>query len=152
MSRHLVLMFAYHYPPENSIGGERPFRFSKYLSRLGYTCRVFTAADQTGNEDPNTESIADPFFSNPRHTVSWQFERAVRKVFLPGALGIQWSYHASNAAKRYLEKQPHTRLTLFSTFPPVGSHLAAWQLAFSTHFPWIADFRDPMRNEVSANR
>jgi hypothetical protein len=140
-------MFAYHYPPENSIGGERPFRFSKYLSRLGYTCRVFTAADQTGREDRDAEFIADPFFANPRHKLSWQFERAVRKVLLPGALGIQWSYHASNNAKRYLEKQPNSRVTLFSTFPPIGSHLAGWQLARSLDFPWIADFRDPMRNE-----
>ena len=143
-------MFAYHYPPENAIGGERPFRFSKYLSRMGYTCRVFSAADQTGREDPNTESIADPFFVNPRHKLSWQFERAVRKVLLPGALGTHWCYQASNAAKRYLEKQPDTRVTLFSTFPPVGSHLAAWQLARSTNFPWIADFRDPMANESFA--
>jgi len=147
MLPHLVLMFAYHYPPENAIGGERPFRFSKYLSRLGYTCRVFTAADQTGCEDPNTEFIADPFFASPRHKLSWQFERAVRKVLLPGALGTHWCYQASNAAKRYLEKQPDARVTLFSTFPPVGSHLAAWQLARSTNFPWIADFRDPMSNE-----
>ena len=66
---------------------------------------------------------------------------------LPGALGTHWCYQASNAAKRYLENQPDTHVTLFSTFPPVGSHLAAWQLARSTNFPWIADFRDPMANE-----
>src|SRR5215831_6936259 len=92
MAKHLVLMFAYHYPPENSIGGERPFRFSKYLSRLGYSCRVFTAADQTGREDPNTEFIADPFFAEQRRKLPWQFERALRKIFLPGELGTQWSY------------------------------------------------------------
>jgi len=148
MAKHLVLIFAYHYPPENSIGGQRPLRFSKYLSRLGYTCRVFTAADQTGREDPNTEFIADPFFTHPRRSLSWQSERAVRKVFLPGALGTQWSYHASRAARRYLRTQPSTSVTIFSTFPPLGSHLAAWQLARSENLRWIADFRDPMRNAL----
>ena len=148
MAKRVVLIFAYHYPPENSIGGERPFRFSKYLSRLGYTCRVFTAADQTGREDPHTEVIADPFFTHPRRSLSWQFERAVRKFFLPGALGTQWSYHASRAARRYLRTQPSTSVTIFSTFPPLGPHLAAWQLARSENLPWIADFRDPMRNAL----
>jgi hypothetical protein len=144
----VVLIFAYHYPPENSIGGERPFRFSKYLSRLGYTCRVFTAADQTERVDPNTEFILDPFFTDQRRRLSWQFERALRKILLPGGLGAQWSYHAYRAAQRYLQRQSNTSVTLFSTFPPVGSHLAAWQLARCKDLPWIADFRDPMLNEI----
>jgi hypothetical protein len=148
MAKHVVLIFAYHYPPENSIGGERPLRFSKYLSRLGYTCRVFTAADQTGREDPNTEFIADPFFTHPGRNLSWQSERVVRKVFLPGAVGTQWSYHAYRAARRYLRTQPGTSVTIFSTFPPLGPHLAAWQLARSENLRWIADFRDPMRNAL----
>jgi len=148
MAKHLVLMFAYHYPPENEIGGERPFRFSKYLSRLGYTCRVFTAADQTGRADPNTEFVPDPFFADRRRKLLWQVERAVRKIVLPAELGLQWSYLACHAARRYLQKQSNTSVTLFSTFPPFGSHLAAWQVAQWTDSPWIADFRDPMRNET----
>jgi glycosyltransferase involved in cell wall biosynthesis len=148
MAKHLVLMFAYHYPPENVIGAARPFRFSKYLSRLGYTCRVFTAADQTGREDPNTEFVPDPFCADRRRKLRWQVERAVRKILLPGVLGLQWSYLACDAARRYLQKQSNTSVTLFSTFPPLGSHLAAWQLAQWKDFPWIADFRDPMRNET----
>jgi len=50
-----VVIFAYSFAPENVIGAAWPFRFSKYLSRLGYTCRVFTASDQTGRDDSNTE-------------------------------------------------------------------------------------------------
>src|SRR5882672_7431527 len=84
MTEHIVLIFAYHYPPENAIGGARPFRFSKYLSKLGYTCRVFTAADQTGRDDANTEYVPDPFVAHPRNGLGWQVERAIRKVFLPG--------------------------------------------------------------------
>src|SRR5229473_4539557 len=99
MTEHLVLIFAYHFPPENAIGGARPYRFSKYLSKLGYICQTFTAADQTGRNDPNTEYVPDPFVTYPRRSVSWQIERAVRKVFLPGDMGIQWSYHASRTAR-----------------------------------------------------
>ncbi len=147
MAEHLVLIFAYYFPPEDSIGGARPFRFSKYLSRFGYDCRVFTASDQTGRDDPNTEYIPDPFFTHSRSSLSWQFERAVRKSLLPGEMGVQWSYRAARAARACIRAHPDACVTIFSTFPPLGSHLAALQLARREKSRWIADFRDPMRNE-----
>lgn len=147
MIEHLVLIFAYQFPPENLIGGARPLRFAKYLSRLGYNCRVFTASDQTGRDDSDTEYVSDPFFTHSRHSRGWWFERAVRKVFLPGVMGMLWSRHASRAAGAYIRAHPGARVTIFSTFPPLGSHLAAWQLARGGRSPWIADFRDPMSNE-----
>jgi glycosyltransferase involved in cell wall biosynthesis len=147
MTEHIVLIFAYHFPPENAIGGARPFRFSKYLSRLGYTCRVFTAAAQTGRDDPNTEYVPDPFVAYPRRGLGWQVERAIRKVFLPAELGTRWSYHASRAARAYIRAHVDVRATIFSTFPPLGSHLAALQLASTEGFPWIADFRDPLAED-----
>jgi len=143
MTKPLILIFAYHFPPENAIGGARPSRFMKYLSRMGYTCRVYSAANQAGRNNPNTEYVPDPFVTRPRLSLSWQFERAVRKVFLPSEVGMQWSYCASRAARKYLRAHPNTCVTVFSTFPPLGSHLAAWQLAQSEGLPWIADFRDP---------
>jgi hypothetical protein len=155
MTDHLVLIFAYHYPPENAIGGMRPYRFSKYLSRLGYKCRVFTAAEQIGRNDPETEYVPDPFLTRSCSSPSWQLERALRKFFLPGDMGMQWSFYASRAAREYLKAHPSARVTLFSTYPPVGPHLAAWQVARSENLPWIADFRDPIpdgRNERSPHR
>ncbi len=143
MTDHLVLIFAYHYPPENTIGGARPFRFSKYLSKLGYKCRVFTAAEQIGCNDPDTEYVPDPFITHSRRSPSWQLERALRKLFLPGELGMQWSYYAARAARAYIRSHPSTYVTFFSTYPPLGPHLAAWQLARSEGRPWVADFRDP---------
>ena len=144
MTERLVLIFAYHFPPENASGGARPYRFFKYLSRLGYNCRVFTASDQTGCSDPNIEFVPDPFLTHPRRNLSWQLERAVRKAFLPGEVGIQWSYHASRAARAHLKAHPGASVTIFSSFPPLGSHLAGWQLAYSNGLPWIADCRDPL--------
>jgi hypothetical protein len=143
MTDHVVLIFAYHYPPENKVGGARPFRFSKYLSRLGYTCRVFTASEQTDRNDPNTEYVPDPFVTHSRRSLSWQIERAIRRVLLPGDVGMHWSYHAFRAARAYIRAHPSTRVTIFSTFPPLGPHLAAWQLSRCEGLPWIADLRDP---------
>ena len=146
MTKNLILIFAYHFPPENAIGGARPFRFAKYLSRLGYTCRVFTAADQTGRDDPGTEYVPDPFVTHPRRSFKWQLERGIRKLFMPGALGTQWSHQACRAAKASIRAYPGARVTILSTYPPLGPHFAAWQLAASEKLPWIADFRDPFPN------
>jgi hypothetical protein len=143
MIDHLVLIFAYHFPPENAVGAARPFRFSKYLSSLGYTCRVFTASEQTGCNAADVEYVPDPFVDDARHTFGWQLERAIRRTILPGEKGIQWSYLASRAARAFIRANPSSAITIFSTFPPLGTHLAAWQLARSEGLPWIADLRDP---------
>src|ERR1700739_2776060 len=135
MTEHIILIFAYHFPPENAIGGARPFRFSKYLSRLGYTCRVFTAADQTGRNDSKTEYVPDPFVAHPRRGLGWQFERAIRKVVLPAELGTRWSYLAFRAARAHMRAHQGARVTSFSTFPPLGPHLAAYQLACAEGVP-----------------
>jgi glycosyltransferase involved in cell wall biosynthesis len=149
MTERLILIFAYHFPPEDAIGGARPFRFAKYLSRLGYKCRIFTAAEQTGRDDPNTEYVPDPFVTRLRHNLSWQVERVVQKFILRGDVGIRWSYHASRAARAYIRAHPGAPITIFSTFPPLGAHFAAWRLVRDKKYRWIADFRDPMRNERS---
>jgi glycosyltransferase involved in cell wall biosynthesis len=143
MNNHLVLIFAYHFPPENSVGGARPFRFSKYLSRLGYTCRVITAARQSDCGNPNTEYVLDPFVALSQRNFRWQLERAVRKLFFPGELGSRWSYRACKVAREHVRAHPTSRVTVFSTFPPLGPHLAASQLFRSERIRWIADFRDP---------
>jgi glycosyltransferase involved in cell wall biosynthesis len=143
MTEHLVIFFAYHYPPKNTIGADRPYRFAKYLTRLGYICRVFTAAEQTGRLDPSVEYVPDPYITCPRSSFEWQMERAIRKLVLPGELGTQWSRRACQAARAFLRTRPGAPVTVFSTFPPLGSHLAAWQLVRAEGMPWIADFRDP---------
>ncbi len=143
MTDDLVLIFAYHFPPENVIGALRPFRLYKYLSRLDYQCHVISAADVTQIPGINGQFVADTFEMEPRQGIGWQAERALRKFLLPGVVGSQWAVHAYRAAVRYIREQPRQRVTVFSTFPPVGTHLAAYWLARRHHLPWIADFRDP---------
>jgi len=139
----LVLIFAYHFPPENSSGAARPHRFYKYLSQLGYKCRVFTASDQLGGKDPNIEYVPDPFVTRSGRNLGWQIERAMRKIVLPGEVGMQWAYHAARAGRAYIRAHRGASVTIFSSFPPLGAHLAGWQLAYPNETRWIADFRDP---------
>jgi glycosyltransferase involved in cell wall biosynthesis len=148
MKRDLLLVFAYHFPPENAVGGARPYRFCKYLGKLGVRCRVFTAADVSARPDLDAETIPDPFVTAPRRGLGWQLERVVRRFFLPGVSGSQWGFRAAEAATRFLESEyasrDDVRVTVLSTYPPLGTPLAAYLLVKKHGFKWISDFRDPM--------
>jgi glycosyltransferase involved in cell wall biosynthesis len=148
MKRDLLLVFAYHFPPENAVGGARPYRFCKYLAKLGVRCRVFTAADVSTRPDLDAETIPDPFVATPRRGLGWQLERVVRRFFLPGVTGSQWGFRAAEAATRFLEAEypnrEDVRVTVLSTYPPLGTPLAAYLLVKKHGFKWIADFRDPL--------
>src|SRR5579864_823229 len=124
MNDRAVLLFAYHFLPENAIGAVRPARFYKYLSRLGYRCRVITAARHDDPPNPEIECVPDPFITKPRGA-GWQFERALRKFLLPGVTGTQWAFRASKTARTLLSESAVPEWTIVSTSPPLGVHLAA---------------------------
>ncbi len=144
MPEDLAIIFAYHFPPENVIGALRPYRFYKYLSRLGIKCHVISAADVSQAPGIDGQKIDDPFVTRSRQGLGWQAERAIRKFLLPGVVGSQWSIHAYRAALRYIRQNPRYRVTVFATFPPVGTLMAAYWLARRHNLPWIVDFRDPL--------
>lgn len=144
MSDHLVLLFAYHFPPDPSAGSTRPYHFAKYLARLGYEVAVFTAAAERAPGPFEVHCIEDPLVRGHRRGPGWQMERACRKLFWPGAAGLRWAVRAVEAARQVRDRSRARRQTVLSTFPPLGAHLAAWWLAKQTGLPWVADFRDPM--------
>ncbi len=150
---HTVLVFAYHFPPEPEIGAARPYRFYKYLNRLGYSCKVITAVPQGARPPRGVIYVPDPFTMAPRVGLEWQVERAIRWSLLPGAVGMGWSRYAVQAAREIIRRDSAARVTVISTFPPLGVSLAGWRLAREEGLPWIADFRDPLSgpqaNEMS---
>jgi hypothetical protein len=75
-------------------------------------------------------------------------ERAVRKLLMPGEVGTQWSAAAYKHAKAFIHAHEDARITVFSTYPPFGTHFAGYWLSRKTHLPWIADFRDPLTNNL----
>lgn len=151
MTERVVILFAYHFPPENSIGGARPFRFYKYLRELGYRCYVITAAEQSRGALADVEYVPDLFASGRAGVLEFQLERAIRKVLFPGVLGTGWSCRAASVARRILRMHPDAETTILSTFPPLGTLFAGWQLARTAQLPWIADYRDPLTG-TSADR
>jgi glycosyltransferase involved in cell wall biosynthesis/O-antigen/teichoic acid export membrane protein len=147
----LVVIVAYHFPPDNAIGGARPYRFYKYLKRLGYECRVFTAAMQTADAPEDIEYVPDPLRTNPGRGIAWHLERIVRRFLLHYGLTLGWSYCAFWAARAFLSKRKNDQAVILSSAPPAGTHLAGMCLAALAGKPWIADFRDPV-NAVSGGR
>ena len=67
----IVLILAYHYPPDPGIGGARPYRFTKYLKRMGYRVHVI-AASHEGPPERDVTYVPDPFDAMPRAGIGWQ--------------------------------------------------------------------------------
>lgn len=146
-----IILIAYHFPPENTIGALRPHRFFKYLKRLGYRCHVITASEQPAKGCEDVTFVPDPsreFLEFGRRNGPLPFavhlERLTRRILFPGHLGTTWSRAAARACERILDRHKDARTVVFSTYPPIGVHLAGLQIARKRKISWIADFRDPM--------
>jgi hypothetical protein len=145
MSEPVLLLIAYYFPPDNEIGGARPFRLYKYLKRLGYQCHVLTAAGVEGKGiAPDVQGIPDPLKLHPRRGLAWQVERVSFKLLLRGMYFLGWSQAVAQAGRTFLAQREADQVTILSSSPPLGTHLAAWRLAREFKRPWIADFRDPI--------
>ena len=106
---------------------------------------MITAADQSSCPESTAKYVPDPFICDPGRGIGWQVERVIRRFFLPAVVGIRWSLSACKAAQSFVRANPNAEITIFSTFPPFGTHLAAWRFARASGLRWIADFRDPLK-------
>jgi glycosyltransferase involved in cell wall biosynthesis len=136
-----LLILAYAFPPENISGADRPYRFYRYLKNYGIVPIVITASPQSF-EKPDIAFVRDELRDFPRKNLAWHVERVLRKLFLPGELGLTWSLRAAKKANKI--KNLSLKTIVFSTSPPISSHLAALQIKNKLKIPWIADFRDPI--------
>jgi len=136
-----LLILAYWFPPQNTSGAVRPFRFYKYLPQFGYTPYVVCGGDQ-----PTAQS---------QHRVH-QVEQARRFSIAGGATfmakvvqrltsrygyRLPWVPLAVSKAAAVIAR--HGARAVFSTYPPIATHLAALGLKRRYDLKWIADFRDP---------
>lgn len=135
-----ILLIAYHFPPDTSIGGARPYRFRKYLERLGYRVVVVTASPGATGD---VLHAVDPLREKPRAGLAFLAERLGWKFFLRAELRLAWSQAAWRVGRKFLDGH-RGPVTILSTAPPVATHLAAWRLARYSGHSWVADFRDPL--------
>jgi glycosyltransferase involved in cell wall biosynthesis len=132
-----VLILAYVYPPDNYAGAARPHRFAKYLERLGHPVSIVAAGP------PGATSAAGNVYRVPgelegRHKTL--ADKVVRLAWLYYDEGVAWIPGVVRLAARWRDLRP----VLFSTSPPITTHLAALWLKRRYGWKWMADFRDPL--------
>lgn len=138
-----VLLLSYVFPPDNLAGAARPYRFTKYLRQLGYPVTV--VASGVGSEIHPTDGVYRlPGTLDGRPPVDGILGRAVDKLIRVAwgfpEDGITWIPRAIRFASRWGGES----LVVFSTFPPLPTHLVAMALKRRYGWKWIADFRDPL--------
>ena len=134
--RH-ILLFAHNFPPSNTSGVQRPLRFWKYLPEFGITAHVICSS-QAG-VDPSRANVHYAPASNGyglRTKSQVALARVIQRI-LPHNERVQWAPYAVAEADRLIKQYPIS--ALFSTFPPLGSHLAGMWTAARHGLPWIAD-------------
>jgi glycosyltransferase involved in cell wall biosynthesis len=146
---HIILL-AYYFPPSDAVGGARPFRFFKYLQRLGYTCEVVTACEQPPGGTPGVTCVPDRlgvlWATKTRQSLGLggHFERAIRRFILPGCVGVVWAADAARCCLELARRRQGQKVVLVTTCPPIGPNLVGHLVVLQARIPWIADFRDPM--------
>jgi glycosyltransferase involved in cell wall biosynthesis len=136
-----LLMFAYYFPPLNTSGAQRPFRFAKYLRRHHIRAHVITAsAQEEGAPWKDVTEADDRMARSGKARLGALVGKAIQRV-LPYNDEIPWASYAVSAAVRLV---PAVRpVAMLSTSPPVAGHVAALWTKWRFGTPWIADFRDP---------
>ena len=149
MPKPHVILIAHHFPPGPEMGAIRPYRFYKYLTRMGYPCHVITASPQPeANADVTflRDELREIWEGSGEHRMTWKAyqELLIRKIAFPGHIGIMWSFAAAARCHQLVRQHPGERFVVFSTYPPLGVLPAGLMAYLRDRLPWIADFRDPL--------
>ena len=121
----LVLFLCYAYPPSIFPGAIRPSHFSKYLQRFGYNVKVISASEPEPGRD-EVVFVPDRYTVPNRNRISGLAELVFRRLFFPCDAGMRWSADAFREAESLVRSHPNA--VLFSTFPPLSTHIAALRI------------------------
>jgi len=148
MAKASLLILAHAFPPENTSGAARPYRFYKYLPDYGYECRVVAGGSER-LEEPDTICRV-PACTRQLHAVSAAGKacQIIQRYLLPYNEQLGFVPHAIAAGGRMLTGGD----VVLSTSPPLATHMAALQLKKRHRLVWVADFRDPLFGNPFRNR
>ena len=166
MSRR-VLMIAYFFPPLAGGGVHRVLSFTAHLPAAGWDCTVVCAgADDYWVRDPSLVARVPPateVLRVPGGTplAAWMRLRGARDdtsrarrpargfalarraadlALIPDPY-VGWARRAARVARERIARGGVD--VVLTSSPPDSAHLAGLELARTTGFPWVADFRDP---------
>lgn len=150
-----VLLIAYHYPPcAMSSGVQRTLSFSMHLRKHGWRPVVLTA-NAGSYERANAEQLRDiPQDLSVARTLALD---AARQLAVGGrywsrlAVPDRWRAWWLTAVPCGLHLiRRHSIDAIWSTYPIATAHAIGHTLARITGLPWVADFRDPMVEILTA--
>lgn len=143
-----ALLIAFDFPPYESSGVERTFKFARYLRKFGWNAIVLTVEESTydqrrlnSNQDYSDITIFRTFCLDiSKHLAykgkyfGWmkQPDRYIGWLFTAFPKGIKIA-------------KEHKPDVIWSTSPILTSHAIAGLLAKWTKIPWVADYRDPLQ-------
>ena len=153
-----ALIIAYYFPPMGMAGVQRAAKLAKYLPRCGYEVIVLTvkpirysAYDKTlldelpqevqiyraGSTDPSRIAYFVPMIAN----IGEKFKTSLKqkgKIWPDSKIG--WKKSVLRLADEIIRDRKID--VIFSTSPPITSHLVAMELKDRYSLRWVADFRD----------
>ncbi len=148
-----VLLIAFHFPPlQASSGLQRPLSMVRYLPARGWQPVVLTATTRAYGRIAAHGSTALPAGAIVARAPALDAARhlAVRGRY-PGFLARpdRWSSWLAGAIPLGLQViRRHRPEVLWSTYPLATAHLIGFWLHRFTGLPWVADFRDPMVEQI----
>jgi len=161
------LLIAYHFPPREGIGSQRPSKLAKYFSEFGWEPIILTAKlpgkPQDGvrtietdykdvlsstksllglDQNKGVQEQLNIQASKNASSLTWK-GRIIRFAkdliaFPDGQRG--WYKYAMQSARELLNKEKVD--VILSTSSPVTSHMIARDLNREYRIPWVADLRD----------
>ena len=141
------LVHAYYFPPIGGAGAQRPARFVRHLSELGYSPAVVTGAGKVGGRwTPRDETLQREIPAGvdvrrvegqPPDPPAWR-GRADRWIGVQPAWQ-QWWIEKSVAHALEIEGVD----AIYTVMSPYSSAEAGFRLSRALGKPWIADLGDP---------
>lgn len=137
-----LLMLAYYFPPQNASGAMRPARFAKYLPQFGYTPAVISLAAPGQQDALGIHPVPAERAVPPMTALATRAAQLLESACLPYNDRLPWVPHALAEAARI--RQHLSFSTVFSTSPPLATHVAALWIKHRYGVRWVADLRDPL--------
>jgi glycosyltransferase involved in cell wall biosynthesis len=148
-----VLFVAYHFPPIlGSSGYLRTLKFTRFMPENGIEPTVLTVHPQAYPEWNEAQLKQIPEGMDVVRAFAMDAGRhlAIRGRY-PRFLGIpdRFSTWIPFAVAKGISLIRKKRMdAIFSTYPIPSAHVIGGMLARMTGLPWVADFRDPMYDDV----
>ncbi len=162
-----VMIIAYHFPPLQAIGSQRPYGLAKYLPRFGWEPIILTIK-RSGNSPFGIKVIATDYtdrIASIKKAIGFNSTKGVHEQLgIPETKNFDystwrsgtikfwreivafpdrqkgWYKYAVKAASDFMDKEKVN--AVISTSFPVTAHLIARTLKLKYGVPWVADFRD----------